>query len=99
MIEEKDEIKKKAEEYERIRNAGRRNGKKFGKAIIFLPIAILLSSIAALMKKKPSGMRARPRPRLLHERYFPVYGIMMFRGLAPAAGDDDFAGDFDGDFG
>lgn len=50
---EKDGIKKKAEEFEHIRDDARIHGKEFGKAINFLQIAILLSSIAALMKKKP----------------------------------------------
>ncbi len=50
---EKSEIKKKAEEFETIRNEAQKHGQAFGIAVIFLQIAILLSSIAALIKKKP----------------------------------------------
>lgn len=49
---EKKEIKKKAEELEATKKLAQRHGKQFGYAVIFLQIAILLSSIAALMKKK-----------------------------------------------
>lgn len=50
--EEKDEIKKKAEEFEKQRDDAKTHSGAFGMAAMFLQIAILLSSIAALMKKK-----------------------------------------------
>jgi hypothetical protein len=50
--EEKEEIKKKAEELEARRDAAQKNSGSFGLAAMFLQIAILLSSIAALMKQK-----------------------------------------------
>jgi hypothetical protein len=50
---EKEEIKKKAESYENTRDEAQKHGQAFGIAVIFLQIAILLSSIAALLKIKP----------------------------------------------
>ena len=50
---EKKEISDKARALETIRDEAQRHGGVFGKAIIALQIAILLCSIAALMKKKP----------------------------------------------
>jgi hypothetical protein len=50
--EEKLEIKKKAEELETRRDDSQKHSGAFGMAAMFLQIAILLSSIAALMKKK-----------------------------------------------
>jgi hypothetical protein len=49
---EKEEIKKKAEELEKVRDEAQRHSGAFGLAAMFLQIAILLSSIAALMKRK-----------------------------------------------
>lgn len=49
---EKEEIKKKAEELEAMRDEGQKHSGAFGIAAMFLQIAILLSSIAALMKQK-----------------------------------------------
>ncbi len=49
---EKADIKKEAEKYEKIRNDAQKHSQAFGIAVIFLQIAILLSSIAALIKKK-----------------------------------------------
>ncbi|WP_129127891.1 DUF4337 domain-containing protein [Geomonas oryzae] len=49
---EKAEIKQKAELLEKERDAAQRHGRPFGVAVIFLQVAILLSSIAALLKKK-----------------------------------------------
>ena len=49
---EKEEIKQKAEELEKKRDAAQRHSGAFGMAAMFLQIAILLSSIAALMKQK-----------------------------------------------
>jgi hypothetical protein len=50
---EKEEIKRKAEDLEKQRNDASTHSGAFGLAAMFLQIAILLSSIAALMKKKP----------------------------------------------
>jgi DNA repair ATPase RecN len=49
---EKAEIKKEAEKWEMVREEAKVHSEIFGKAVIFLQIAILLSSIAALLKKK-----------------------------------------------
>ena len=49
---EKEEIKAKAEELEKRRDQSQVHAGAFGMAAMFLQIAILLSSIAALMKKK-----------------------------------------------
>ena len=50
---EKAEIKKQAEQFEKDRDEARAHSGAFGKAVIYLQIAILLASIAALLKKKP----------------------------------------------
>jgi len=50
--EEKAEIKKKAEDLEKRRDDSQQHAGTFGMAAMFLQIAILLSSISALMKKK-----------------------------------------------
>jgi hypothetical protein len=49
---EKEDIKKKAEELEARRDDAQKHSGAFGMAAMFLQIAILLSSIAALMKQK-----------------------------------------------
>jgi hypothetical protein len=49
---EKTEISREAKRLEAIRDDAQRHSSIFGIAVIFLQIAILLSSIAALMKKK-----------------------------------------------
>jgi len=49
---DKAEIQKEARKFEAIRDDAQRHSRIFGIAVIFLQIAILLSSIAALMKKK-----------------------------------------------
>lgn len=49
---EKTEIQAEAKKFEEIRNDAQRHSQIFGVAVIYLQIAILLSSIAALMKKK-----------------------------------------------
>ena len=49
---DKAEIMKEARKFEAIRDDAQRHSGIFGIAVIFLQIAILLSSIAALMKKK-----------------------------------------------
>lgn len=45
-------IKQDAEKYEKSRDDAQKHLQAFGIAVIFLQIAILLSSVAALMKKK-----------------------------------------------
>ena len=50
--EEKAKIDKDARELEKVRDDAQKHTKAFGMAVIFLQISILLSSIAALMKKK-----------------------------------------------
>jgi len=49
---EKSKIQKDAKKYEQIRDDAQKHSQTFGIAVIFLQIAILLSSIAALIKKK-----------------------------------------------
>ena len=51
--DEKALIEKDARNYEKIRDDAQKHSQAFGIAVIYLQIAILLSSIAALMKKKP----------------------------------------------
>lgn len=51
--EEKAVIEKEARKFETIRDESQKHSQAFGIAVIYLQIAILLSSIAALMKKKP----------------------------------------------
>jgi len=51
--EEKAQIQKDARKFEALHDDAQRHAQTFGIAVIFLQIAILLSSIAALMKKKP----------------------------------------------
>jgi len=49
---EKDAIQKEARRFEEIRNDAQKHSQIFGVAVIYLQIAILLSSIAALIKKR-----------------------------------------------
>jgi hypothetical protein len=49
---EKADIQKEAKRFEEIRNDAQKHSQIFGIAVIYLQIAILLSSIAALIKKK-----------------------------------------------
>jgi hypothetical protein len=49
---EKAEIQKEAKHHEQVRDDAQKHSQTFGIAVIFLQIAILLSSIAALVKKK-----------------------------------------------
>ncbi len=49
---EKTQIQKEAKKFESIRDEAQKHSQAFGIAVIFLQIAILLSSIAALIKKK-----------------------------------------------
>ncbi|HET6515723.1 MAG TPA: DUF4337 domain-containing protein [Thermodesulfovibrionales bacterium] len=50
--EEKAKIEKDAKALETLRDEAQRHSQAFGMAVIFLQIAILLSSISALLKKK-----------------------------------------------
>lgn len=50
--DEKTEIQKEAKKFEEIRNDAQKHSQIFGVAVIYLQIAILLSSIAALIKKR-----------------------------------------------
>jgi hypothetical protein len=49
---EKADIKKDAEHLEALRDEAQTHSQAFGMAVIFLQISILLSSIAALIKRK-----------------------------------------------
>jgi len=49
---EKGKIQERAQQLEKERDDALRHGRPFGVAVIFLQIAILLSSVAALLKKK-----------------------------------------------
>lgn len=49
---EKAQIQAEAKRFEKVRDDAQRHGQAFGIAVIFLQIAILLSSIAALLKQK-----------------------------------------------
>lgn len=51
--EEKAQIQQEARRLESVRDKAQNNAQIFGFAVIFLQIAILLSSISALMRKKP----------------------------------------------
>lgn len=51
--QEKARIQEDAKKFEKQRDDAQRHGRPFGLAVIFLQIAILLSSIAALLKQKP----------------------------------------------
>lgn len=51
--EERNTIQNEAKKLETVRDDAQKHAQTFGIAVIFLQIAILLSSIAALMKKKP----------------------------------------------
>ena|ERR1035437_6777305 len=57
---EKKEIEAKAQELEKQRDEAKRHGKPFGMAVIFLQVAILLNSIASLMKAKKIWWTALP---------------------------------------
>lgn len=50
--QEKTDIQSEAKRFESVRNAAQQHAQIFGIAVIYLQIAILLSSIAALIKKK-----------------------------------------------
>jgi hypothetical protein len=50
--QEKAELQQKAKQLESVRDESQKHSQAFGMAVIFLQIAILLSSIAGLLKKK-----------------------------------------------
>lgn len=50
---EKKEIKAKAEENEKTRDSSSKFAGLFGKAVLYLQVAIILSAMAGLLKKKP----------------------------------------------
>jgi len=50
---QKEEIKRQAESYDSVIASAQAHANAFGMAVIFLQIAILLSSVSALMKRKP----------------------------------------------
>jgi len=50
---EKEQISKEAKSFEDIRDDAKKHSEAFGFAVLFLQVSILLSSIAALIKKKP----------------------------------------------
>lgn len=50
--EEKEQISKEAKDLESIRDESKSHSERFGLAVIFLQVSILLSSISALTKKK-----------------------------------------------
>lgn len=50
---EKSEIQEEGRRLENVRDDAQRHSRTFGVAVIYLQIAILLSSIAGLLKKKP----------------------------------------------
>ena len=52
-ITEKEQITKDAKDLETVRDEAKKHSDAFGLAVIFLQVSILLSSIAALLKKKP----------------------------------------------
>lgn len=57
---EKKEIEAKAKALEATRDDAKRHGKPFGMAVIFLQVAVLLNSIASLMKMKRIWWTAIP---------------------------------------
>lgn len=58
--QEKKDIEAKAHELEHLRDAAKEHGRPFGLAVIFLQVAILLNSIAGLMKAKKVWWAAIP---------------------------------------
>lgn len=57
---ERKNVEKDARQLEATRDAAQRQGKPFGIAVIFLQVAILISSIAGLFKKKMVWLAALP---------------------------------------
>ena len=50
---EKKEIKAAASDHEKNRDVSSKNGGLFGRAVLYLQVAIIVSALAALMKKFP----------------------------------------------
>ncbi|SCK09886.1 DUF4337 domain-containing protein [Vogesella sp. LIG4] len=57
---ERSQIEQEARKLESIRDAAQRQGKPFGVAVIFLQVAILISSVAGLFKRKIIWLAALP---------------------------------------
>lgn len=57
---EKSEIMHQAQSLEQQRDAAQRQGRPFGMAVIFLQVAILISSIAGLFRRKQIWLAALP---------------------------------------
>ncbi|MES2125710.1 MAG: DUF4337 domain-containing protein [Pseudomonadota bacterium] len=57
---EKKDIQDKAKQYEALRDEAKQHGKPFGLAVMFLQVAILLNSIAGLMKARRIWWAAIP---------------------------------------
>jgi hypothetical protein len=57
---EKNEIQKQAQALEALRDDASRHGKPFGFAVIFFQVAILLSSVAGLFKRRVVWYLALP---------------------------------------
>ena len=66
---EKNTIKTEAQRLEKQRDDAQRHGQPFGMAVIFLQVAILISSIAGLLKRRPIWYAALP---------FGVIGLLYF---------------------
>lgn len=66
---DKDEISDKAKAYETARDAATEHGKPMGYAVILLQVAIVLSSVAGLMKRKLLWQLALP---------FGLLGMVLF---------------------
>jgi hypothetical protein len=58
--EERSQIQQKARTLEKQRDEAQRHGQPFGFAVIFLQVAILISSIAGLLKRKAIWLAALP---------------------------------------
>lgn len=58
--QEQADIQAKAKQLELQRDTAQKHGKPFGLAVIFLQVAILLSSVAGLLKKKALWLTALP---------------------------------------
>ncbi|MDI1301600.1 MAG: DUF4337 domain-containing protein [bacterium] len=58
--QEKNTIKAEAQRLEKQRDDAQRHGQPFGMAVIFLQVAILISSIAGLLKRRPIWYAALP---------------------------------------
>jgi hypothetical protein len=57
---EKNEIQQEAKDFENVRDDAQKHGQPFGMAVIFLQVAILLSSVGGLFKRKELWYTALP---------------------------------------